>query len=42
MLKILQLHKSKILTMDLLLLGHIGNKVDTGETIFLLEATVET
>ena len=28
--------------MDLLLLGHIGNKVDTGETIFLLEATVET
>ena len=34
--------RSKTLTTDLLLPGHIGYIVDTGETNFLLEATVET
>ena len=34
--------RSKTLTTDLLLPGHIGYIVDTVETNFLLEATVET
>ena len=34
--------RSKTLTTDLFLPGHIGYIIDTGETICLLEATVET